>query len=420
MLATILNSFKVAEIRKKLLFTAAILALYRLGSFIPVPGVSTEALKQLEETYAGSDILGFLNLFTGGGLSRIALFALGIMPYITASIILQLLTVVSPSLEKLSKEGEVGQARITQYTRYLTVGLAAAQAVGYVFLFRSQGNSAGSPVFNDFTLGTVILVVLCLTAGCVLLMWMGELITQRGIGNGISLMIFASIVSGLPAGVSAWWTNPDQVFKVIMPFLALGIIAAIVFIQEGQRRIPVQYAKRVIGRRMSSGGQTYLPLRVNMAGVIPVIFAASIMAFPPTIAQLTGATGLATFFSPNGWAYIVGETVFIILFTYFYTAVTFNPVDQADNLKKYGGFIPGVRPGRPTAEFLDRILARLTFPGALYLAAVAALPTILINQTSANFYFGGTSILIVVGVALDTMKQLEAQLMMRNYEGFLK
>ncbi len=420
MLATILNSFKVAEIRKKLLFTAAILALYRLGSFIPVPGVSTEALKQLEDTYAGSDILGFLNLFTGGGLSRIALFALGIMPYITASIILQLLTVVSPSLEKLSKEGEVGQARITQYTRYLTVGLAAAQAVGYVFLFRSQGNSAGSPVFEDFTLGTVILVVLCLTAGCVLLMWMGELITQRGIGNGISLMIFASIVSGLPAGVSAWWTNPDQVFKVIMPFLALGIIAAIVFIQEGQRRIPVQYAKRVIGRRMSSGGQTYLPLRVNMAGVIPVIFAASIMAFPPTIAQLTGATGLATFFSPNGWAYIVGETVFIILFTYFYTAVTFNPVDQADNLKKYGGFIPGVRPGRPTAEFLDRILARLTFPGALYLAAVAALPTILINQTSANFYFGGTSILIVVGVALDTMKQLEAQLMMRNYEGFLK
>jgi preprotein translocase subunit SecY len=276
-------------------------------------------------------------------------------------------------------------------------------------------------VFESFNLGSVLLVVLCLTAGCVLLMWMGELITQRGIGNGISLMIFASIVSGLPNGVSAWWTNPDQVFKVVMPFLALGIIAAIVFIQEGQRRIPVQYAKRVIGRRMSSGGQTYLPLRVNMAGVIPVIFAASIMAFPPTVGQLLpGADGLASFFSPNGWAYIVGETVFIILFTYFYTAVTFNPVDQADNLKKYGGFIPGVRPGRPTAEFLDRILARLTFPGALYLAAVAALPTILINQTSANFYFGGTSILIVVGVALDTMKQLEAQLMMRNYEGFLK
>jgi preprotein translocase subunit SecY len=250
---------------------------------------------------------------------------------------------------------------------------------------------------------------------------MGELITQRGIGNGISLMIFASIVSGLPNGVSAWWTNPDQVFKVIMPFLALGVIAAIVFIQEGQRRIPVQYAKRVIGRRMSGGGQTYLPLRVNMAGVIPVIFAASIMAIPPTIGELVpGFSAVSRFFSPNDWAYIAGETVFIILFTYFYTAVTFNPVDQADNLKKYGGFIPGVRPGRPTAEYLDRILARLTFPGALYLAAVAALPTILINQTSANFYFGGTSILIVIGVALDTMKQLEAQLMMRNYEGFLK
>jgi preprotein translocase subunit SecY len=236
-------------------------------------------------------------------------------------------------------------------------------------------------------------------------------------------MIFASIVSGLPQGVQAWWTNPDQVFKVMMPFIALAVIAAIVFVQEGQRRIPVQYAKRVIGRRMTSGGQTYLPLRVNMAGVIPVIFAASLMAFPPTVGQLINtpaAQDVANFFAPNGWAYVVGESILIILFTYFYTAVTFNPVDQADNLKKYGGFIPGVRPGRPTAEFLDRILARLTFPGALYLAIVAALPTILINQTSANFFFGGTSILIVIGVALDTMKQLEAQLMMRNYEGFLK
>jgi preprotein translocase subunit SecY len=420
-LATILNAFKVAEIRKKLAFTAAMLALYRLGAYIPVPGVNTDALDQISSNYAGSNVLGLLNLFSGGGLSRIAIFALGIMPYITASIILQLLTVVSPSLEKLQKEGEVGQARITQYTRYLTVGLAAAQAIGYVFLFKSQGNSAGTPVFTNFNAGSVVLIVICLTAGCVLLMWLGELITQRGIGNGISLMIFASIVSRLPNGIQAWWTNPDQVFKVIMPFLAFGVIAAIVFIQEGQRRIPIQYAKRVIGRRMSSGGQTYLPLRVNMAGVIPVIFAASIMALPPTLGTLVpGLKGLSTFFSPNGWAYIVGETVFIVLFTYFYTAVTFNPVDQADNLRKYGGFIPGVRPGRPTAEFLDRILARLTFPGALYLAAVAALPTILINQTSANFFFGGTSILIVIGVALDTMKQLEAQLMMRNYEGFLK
>jgi preprotein translocase subunit SecY len=239
-------------------------------------------------------------------------------------------------------------------------------------------------------------------------------------------MIFASIVSRIPQGISAWWTNPDQVFVVMMPFIALAVIVGIVFVQEGQRRIPVQYAKRVVGRRMTTGGSTYLPLRVNMAGVIPVIFAASIMAFPPTIGQLFGGTGsnfwtdFANFFSPNGWAYVVGEVFFIIVFTYFYTAVTFNPVDQADNLKKYGGFIPGVRPGRPTAEFLDRILARLTFPGALFLAAVAALPTILIAQTNANFFFGGTSLLIVIGVALDTMKQLEAQLMMRNYEGFLK
>src|SRR3954464_8678603 len=420
MISTIFSSFRVAEIRNKILFTMAVLAVYRLGSFIPVPGVNTDAVKQIQDSY-DSGVLGLLNTFTGGGLSRIALFALGIMPYITASIILQLLVVVSPALEKLQKEGEVGQARITQYTRYLTVALAAAQAVGYTFLFRSQGSAGGAPVFTNFNAGTALLVVLCLTAGSILVMWMGELITQRGIGNGISLMIFASIVAGLPGGVQQWWTNPDPVFKIIMPFLAIGVVAAVVFIQEGQRRIPIQYAKRVICRRMSSGGQTYLPLRVNMAGVIPVIFAASIMAFPPTIGQLIpGLEGLATFFNPGRWAYVLGETLMIIIFTYFYTAVTFNPVDQAENLKKYGGFIPGVRPGRPTAEFLDRILARLTFPGALYLAAIAALPTILINQTSANFFFGGTSILIVVGVALDTMKQLESQLMMRNYEGFLK
>jgi preprotein translocase subunit SecY len=423
MIATILSAFTVADIRKKLGFTALMLAAYRFGSHIPVPGINTKAVEDVQNNLTGSNILGFLNLFSGGGLSRFAIFALGIMPYITASIILQLLTVVVPSLEKLSKEGEVGQARITQYTRYLTVGLAAAQAVGYVFLFRSFRSEAGTDIVKSFDAPHVFLIVVSLTAGTVLVMWLGELITQRGIGNGISLMIFASIVSRLPNGIQAWWTNPDQVFKVMMPFVVLAVIAGVVFVQEGQRRIPVQYAKRVIGRRMSAGGQTYLPLRVNMAGVIPVIFAASLMAFPPTVGQLINqpwARDISTFFSPNDWAYVVGESVLIVLFTYFYTAVTFNPVDQADNLKKYGGFIPGVRPGRPTAEFLDRILARLTFPGALYLAAIAALPTILINQTSANFFFGGTSLLIVVGVALDTMKQLEAQLMMRNYEGFLK
>ena len=422
MLATILKAFTVPEIRRKLAFTGAMLALYRLGSHIPVPGIDPKALDSIQSNFAGSNIFGFLNLFSGGGLANLAIFALGIMPYITASIILQLLTVVVPSLEKLQKEGEVGQARITQYTRYLTVALAVAQSIGYVFLFHSSRFGSAS-IIPNFTGPRVFLIVTCLTAGTVLLMWLGELITQRGLGNGISLLIFASIVARAPHGVQAWWTNPDQVFKVMMPFMALAVIAAIVFIQEGQRRIPIQYAKRVIGRRMTQGGQTYLPLRVNMAGVIPVIFAASIMAFPPTVGSLINtpwARDVSAFFSPNGWAYVLGESVFIILFTYFYTAVTFNPVDQADNLKKYGGFIPGVRPGRPTAEFLDRILARLTFPGALYLAAVAALPTILINQTSANFFFGGTSLLIVIGVALDTMKQLEAQLMMRNYEGFLK
>jgi preprotein translocase subunit SecY len=422
MLRTILNAFSVADIRKKLAFTAAMLALYRLGAYIPAPGIDVQAVKELN-SFGGSNILGFLNLFSGGSLSRFSLFALGIMPYITASIILQLLTVVVPSLERLQKEGEVGQQKITQYTRYLTVGLAFGQSLGYVFLFRSLGNEQGTSVVGTLTFGKLFLIVMCLTAGCTLLMWLGELITQRGIGNGISLMIFASIASSIPTGITKWWNNPDQVFVVMMPFIALAVIVAIVFVQEGQRRIPVQYAKRVVGRKMTSGGSTYLPLRVNMAGVIPVIFAASIMAFPPTIGQLLNtpaALEFANFFSPNSWPYVLGEIFFIIVFTYFYTAVTFNPVDQADNLKKYGGFIPGVRPGRPTAEYLDRILSRLTFPGALYLGAVAALPTILISQTSANFYFGGTSILIIIGVALDTVKQLEAQLMMRNYEGFLK
>jgi preprotein translocase subunit SecY len=421
-LRTFLNAFRVADIRKKLAFTAAMLALYRIGAYIPAPGINVDAVEQISENFTGSNVLGFLNLFSGGSLQRFAIFALGIMPYITASIMLQLLTVVIPALDKLRKEGEVGQQKITQYTRYLTVGLSFGQAIGYVFLFDSF-SAGGAEVVDSFTFGRVFVIVMTLTAGCVLLMWFGELITQRGIGNGISLMIFASIAAGLPDGIVSWWNNPDQVFKVMMPFLALAIIAGIVFMQEGQRRIPVQYAKRVVGRRMAGGGSTYLPLRVNMAGVIPVIFAASLMAFPPTIGELSQASwaqDFSVFFSPNDWPYLVGESFLIIVFTYFYTAVTFNPVEQADNLKKYGGFIPGVRPGRPTAEYLDRILARLTFPGALYLAAVAALPTILINQTSANFFFGGTSILIVVGVALDTMKQLEAQLMMRNYEGFLK
>src|ERR687890_645321 len=397
------------------------LALYRVGAYIPAPGINVDAVEDIANNFTGSSVLGLLNVFSGGSLQRFAIFALGIMPYITASIMLQLLTVVVPQLDKLRKEGEVGQQRITQYTRYLTVALSFGQSIGYVFLFRTFSTGT-TDVVENFTFGRVFVIVMTLTAGCVLLMWFGELITQRGIGNGISLMIFASIAAGIPNGISSWWTNPDQIFVLMMPFLALAIIAGIVFMQEGQRRIPIQYAKRVVGRRMAGGGSTYLPLRVNMAGVIPVIFAASLMAFPPTVGELTRSPGLSNFFSPNGTVYIIGESILIVLFTYFYTAVTFNPVEQADNLKKYGGFIPGVRPGRPTAEFLDRILARLTLPGAIYLAAVAALPTIIIASTGASqsFHFGGTALLIVVGVALDTMKQLEAQLMMRNYEGFLK
>ena len=303
MIATIANAFSVPEIRRKILFTCAILALYRLGAFIPVPGVNVDAVENVGDSFSGSNILGFLNLFSGGGLQNFAVFSLGIMPYITASIILQLLTVAVPTLEKLQKEGEVGQQKITQYTRYLTVALASAQSVGFVFLFRTIGRQSGESIVGTLTFGKLFLIVITLVAGTTLLMWMGELITQRGIGNGISLLIFASIIAGLLPGVSSWWTNPDQVFVVMMPFIALAVIVGIVFIQEGQRRIPVQYAKRVVGRRMTQGGSTYLPLRVNMAGVIPVIFAASIMAFPPTIGELSQASwaqDISAFFNPNG------------------------------------------------------------------------------------------------------------------------
>ncbi len=422
MLQTFLNAFRIPDLRKKLAFTAAMLALYRLGAYIPAPGINVDAVESLSEQFAGSNILGFLNLFSGGSLQRFAIFALGIMPYITASIILQLMTVVLPSLEKLRKEGEVGQQKITQYTRYLTVALAFGQSIGYVFLFRSF-STGSADVVDGFTFGTVFTIIITLTAGCILIMWFGELITQRGIGNGISLMIFASIAAGLPQRHLGLVEQPGPGLQGDDAVPRPGDHRRHRLHAGGATPDPGPVRQAVVGRSVAGASSTYLPLRVNMAGVIPVIFAASLMAFPPTVGQLIQqpwAQDMSAFLNPGGWAYIVGESILIVLFTYFYTAVTFNPVEQADNLKKYGGFIPGVRPGRPTAEYLDRILARLTFPGALYLAAVAALPTILINQTSANFYFGGTSILIVVGVALDTMKQLEAQMMMRNYEGFLK
>jgi preprotein translocase subunit SecY len=411
------NAWRVPELRKRVLFTALILALYRLGSWIPAPGVDSDQIKQYFNSQGGT-ILGLLNVFSGGALSHFSLFALGIMPYVTASIILQLLTVVVPKLEELQKEGESGYAKINQYTRYLTVALAAAQATGYAYLFQRQGALTSNS-------GRLVLIIITLTAGTTLLMYMGELITKRGIGNGISLLIFASILTSAPAGVTAWY-NGGAMEKLFFPLIALGIIVAVVFIQEGQRRIPIQYAKRMIGRKMTSGESTYLPLRVNMAGVIPIIFAAAVMAFPPTIGQYFPQTQsfVNRHFQPSSLTYLGLEAFLIIVFTYFYTAVQFNPVDQADNLRKHGGYIPGIRPGPPTAQYLDRVLTRLTLPGSIYLAAVAVLPSIFIRyggfSQATSRALGGTSVLIVVGVALDTMRQMESQMMMRSYEGFLK
>jgi preprotein translocase subunit SecY len=411
------NAWRVPELRKRVLFTAIILALYRLGSWIPAPGVDSDQIKQYFSNQGGT-ILGLLNVFSGGALSQFSLFALGIMPYVTASIILQLLTVVIPKLEELQKEGESGYAKINQYTRYLTVALAAAQAAGYAYLFQRQGALTNNS-------GRLVLIVITLTAGTTLLMYMGELITKRGIGNGISLLIFASILVSAPAGVTAWY-NGGPMEKLFFPLIALGIIVAVVFIQEGQRRIPIQYAKRMVGRKMTSGESTYMPLRVNMAGVIPIIFAAAVMAFPPTIGQYFPQTQgfVNRHFQPSSLTYLALEAFLIIVFTYFYTAVQFNPVDQADNLRKHGGYIPGIRPGPPTAQYLDRVLTRLTLPGSIYLAAVAVLPSIFIRyggfSQATSRALGGTSVLIVVGVALDTMRQMESQMMMRSYEGFLK
>ncbi len=417
MFAWLTNAWRVPELRKRILFTFSILALYRLGSWVPAPGVDSQTINDYFNGRGGT-ILGLLSVFSGGALSRFAVFALGIMPYVTASIILQLMTVVVPKLEQLQKEGEAGYAKINQYTRYLTVALAAAQSTGYAYLFKRAGNLQADT-------GRIVLIVVTLTAGCTLLMWMGELITKRGVGNGISLLIFASILSSAPTGIAAWY-NGGTMERLFFPLIALGIIAAVVFIQEGQRRIPIQYAKRMVGRRQTAGGSTYLPLRVNMAGVIPVIFAAAVMAFPPTIAQFFPSTQswINAHFSYGSLLYIGLEGVLIVVFTYFYTAVQFNPVDQADNLRRYGGYIPGIRPGAPTAQYLDRVLTRLTLPGSLYLASIAVLPSIFIKyggfSQATSRALGGTSVLIVVGVALDTMRQMESQMMARSYEGFLK
>jgi preprotein translocase subunit SecY len=417
-LSWLANAWRVPELRRRVLFTAAVLALYRLGSWIPAPGIDQNAIQSYFNG-AGGSILTLLNLFSGSALSRFSLFALGIMPYVTASIILQLLTVVIPTLERLQKEGEAGYAKINQYTRYLTVGLAAAQSTGYAFLFKRQG------ALPNVNAGKLVIIILTLTAGTTLLMWMGELITKRGVGNGISLLIFASILSYAPAGFNAW-VNGGTTERLFFPIIALAVVVTVVFVQEGQRRIPVQYARRQLGNRQTAGGSTYMPLRVNMSGVIPVIFAAAIMSLPPTVGEFVPSWTpfVNHHFQPTTWSYLMLEGVLIIVFTYFYTSVQFNPVDQADNLRKYGGYIPGIRPGPPTAAYLDRVLQRLTLPGALFLATIAVAPSIFIRyfgfSQATSRALGGTSVLIVVGVALDTMRQMESQMMMRHYEGFLR
>ena len=430
LLGAFVNAFKVPDLRRKILFTLLIIAIYRFGAHVPTPGIDIQAAQELSQQGPGG-ALGFINLFSGGALAQMAVFALGIMPYITSSIIMQLLTVVIPRLEAWSKEGESGHKKITQWTRYLTVMLAILQSTGLAFLLhRGQlgqgGADTGIDILPIFTPPRVALVVLSLTAGTALIMWLGELITQRGIGNGMSILIFASIVSTLPGEGKAIYDQKGLGFSLLILAMALGIIVAIVIMEQGQRRIPVQYAKRVVGRKMYGGSSTYIPLKVNQAGVIPIIFASSVLYIPTLLQNVVQNQGIQDFISNNlinaaSATYMIIYGLLVVFFAYFYTAITFNPTDVADNMKKYGGFIPGIRPGRATAEYLDRILTRITLPGALFIAAIALIPSVALAVWNVQALpFGGTSILITVGVTLETMKQIESQLMMRHYEGFLK
>ncbi|WP_089609488.1 preprotein translocase subunit SecY [Dehalobacterium formicoaceticum] len=417
MLSTLKSAWKMDELRQKIIFTMLMFLVFRIGAHVPVPGVDTEALKGLLE----QNIFGFVDIISGGAFKSFTVFAMGIMPYINASIIMQLLTVVIPYFEKLAKEGQEGRKKMAQYTRYGTVILGFFQAIGMSVYLRS---ALENPGFLSYAVITITL-----TAGTAFLMWMGELITEKGIGNGISLIIFAGIVSRIPSGINTVFQYLKQgetnIFSVLLFLvIALIIIAGVVAMHEGQRRIPVQYAKRVVGRKVYGGQSTHIPLKVNQAGVIPVIFAMSILMFPTTIAGFFPDNGIAVWItrvlSPNHGFYMVIYTLLIIFFTYFYTAVTFNPRDVAENMQKYGGFIPGLRPGKPTSDYIDRVLTRLTLAGALFLAFIALLPNLVMALTGLNLYFGGTSLLIVVGVALETMKQLESQLLTRHYQGFMK
>jgi preprotein translocase subunit SecY len=428
MLSAFRNALKIPELRGKILFTVAIIAVYRLGSHLPVPGVDFDAVQQFLENPGNRDPNGaftLINLFSGGALTQFAIFALGIMPYITSSIIMQLLQVVIPRLEQLQKEGESGRKKIQQYTRYVTVFLALLQSASIVQLAHNNG-ILPLDIFPGLTPGRFALAVLTLTAGTALIMWLGELITQRGIGNGMSILIFTAIVATLPSeGANILRVNKAFIFGLVC-FLGLLIIVAVIFVEQAQRRIPVQYAKRMVGRRMYGGQSTYIPLKVNQAGVIPIIFASSLLYIPVLLASIVNKqwlTDLVDRFARTGShpVYIITYFVLIIFFAYFYNSIAFNPVDTADNMKKYGGFIPGIRPGRQTAEYLNHILTRITLPGALFLGAVAILPFIALAAGNVqSFPFGGTAILITVGVGLETMKQIESQLLMRNYEGFLR
>ena len=449
MLTRVLNMFRVADLRNKILFTLSMLVIFRLGVAIPSPGVDLDAVDQLRNQADAGGVTGLLNFFSGGALSQFAIFALGIFPYITASIIMQVLGVVIPRIEQWQNQGAVGQRKITQWTRYLTIAIAIIQATSFSFLFHNGGGGLsltgrtegqGIDLLPNFTAPRVFLVVLTLTAGTALLMWMGELITQKGIGNGMSLIIFASVVSTIPnqfslVKASEGW---DATFVIALMYLAL--LVAIVFVENGQRQIPVQFAKRVVGRRMAGGQSTYIPLKVNQSGVIPIIFASSVLYLPILLSAVlpsdsnpdhnTWGESVQNWVNvhlgdPADTVYLIVFALMIVGFAYFYTAITFDPVKQADQIRKQGGFIPGIRPGRQTERYLGRILSRITLPGALFIAAVAVIPAIALSQyidsgSAAAYSFSGISVLIAVGVALETMKQIDSQLMMRNYEGFLK
>lgn len=427
MLEGLSNISKIPELQKRILFTFLLLIVYRIGAHVPTPGIDAMALAAFFEQAKGS-LLGLFDMFAGGALSNLSVFALGIMPYISASIILQLLTIAVPHLEKLSKEGEAGRRKITQYTRYGTVLLSVIQGFGIAIGLENMAGPTGAPIVIEGGWAFRLMTMITLTAGTAFIMWLGEQITEKGIGNGISLIIFAGIVCGAPAAIintfRLMMTGEMGIFFIIfLSIVMVAVVGVIVFVESGQRRIPVQYAKRVVGRKVYGGQSTHLPLKVNTAGVIPPIFASSIIMFPATIANFIPHPWMkfiADALMPGKVGYELLYVAFIVFFCYFYTAVTFNPVDVADNMKKYGGYVPGIRPGKKTADYIDDVLTKLTFSGAIYVSAVCVLPSILISYFNVPFYFGGTALLIVVGVALDTAGQIETHLLTRQYEGFMK